>query len=51
VVADRDAGDFRPDGLDDAGALVTHDDGRRSRPFTVHDVEVGVANPARPEPD
>ena len=42
--------DPRPDGLDDARALVAHDDRARPLPLAVADVEVAVADAGRRHP-
>ena len=45
VVALADVSDSRPDGLDDAGRLVSEHDRDRARARAVDDREVGVAEP------
>ncbi len=49
-LADTGRRHARTDGLDDAGALVAHDDRRRAIPLPVADVEVGVAHPRGQHP-
>ena len=44
VIADLDRGDLGPDGLDDAGALVAHDQRGREGDRAVHHAGVAVAD-------
>ncbi len=51
MVADLDALDALADRLDDARALVAHDDRRGPRPVAVDHVQVGMADAARAQLD